>query len=242
MTQPDERIRDSLRDLIPGYQGPADPYTRVGVAIRRRRSRQRVLIAISSVAVLAVLAAVPLAIRGWLPGGATGSAAGSRRGGPVPVKVSQQVAAGTVAAGDWAVRAVQLNSGAKRCLYADDAVFQAAAICFDAWRAGGRVSWATVDAIRPGIPISAVFGVAASTVGSVIVLLSNNTQQTVRAMPSPDLPDTRFFALVIPTAGLTVRNISTMTADGTLAELAVSTSGTPPCRPTPTETCARPTG
>jgi hypothetical protein len=235
MTQPDERIRESLRDLIPGYQGPADPYARVGVAIRRRRSRQRMLIAISSVAVAAALTAVavvPLALRGRLPG-----THGSGRGGVTPAKVSQQVAAGTVAGGDWAVQAVKLASGARRCLYADDAVFQAAALCFDAWPPNGRVSWGTVAALRPDARVTAIFGVAASTVGSVIVLLSNGSQQQVPAVPSPDLPDTHFFALVLATPGLKVRSVTTLAADGTLNQLAATAPGTPPCVPGPTTPC-----
>jgi len=246
MTHPDERIRESLRDLIPGYQGPADPYTRVGVAIRRRRSRQRVLIAISSAtAVAAMLIAVPLAVRGRLGGDAPAGTGGHRAGGeavPGPVGPGQQVAAGNTAAGAWTVRAVRLTSGAHRCLYADDAVFQQAAVCFDDWPAGGPVSWASVDAIRPDAQISAVFGVAATTIGSIIVVLSDGSQLTVPAVASPDQPDTRFFALVTSTPRLTVRNVTTMTTDTALAQLAVGTTGSPPCRPTPADPCTRPTG
>ncbi|HVQ90588.1 MAG TPA: hypothetical protein VMU51_06100 [Mycobacteriales bacterium] len=245
MTHPDERIRESLRDLIPGYQGPADPYTRVGVAIRRRRSRQRVLIAISTMsAVVAVLIAVPLVLRGR-PGGDAPAGSGRRAGGeagPGPVGSGQQVAAGTNPAGAWTVRAVRLSSGAHRCLYADDVVFQQAALCFDDWPAKGPVSWASVTAIRPEAPASAVFGVAATTIGSVIVVFSDGSQQTVPAVASPDEPDTRFFALVVNTPRLTVRNVTTLANDRTLVQLAVSRSATAACRPSRTDPCTRPTG
>ncbi|MEN3361461.1 MAG: hypothetical protein V7637_5443 [Mycobacteriales bacterium] len=246
MTHPDEHIRDSLRDLIPGYQGPADPYTRVGVAIRRRRSRQRMLVAIgSATAVAAVLIAVPLAVRGRLGGDAPAGGGGHRAGGeavPGPVGPGQQVATGSTAAGAWTVRAVRLTTGAHRCLYADDAVFRQAAVCFDGWPAGGPVSWASVDALRPPARITAIFGVAASTIGSIILVLSDGTQQTVPTVAGADQPDTRFFALVMSKPQVTVRNVTTLATDGTLAQLAVTTSGSPPCRPTPAEPCTRPTG
>jgi hypothetical protein len=245
VTHPDERIRESLRDLIPGYQGPADPYTRVGVAVRRRRTRQRMLVAISSAtAVAAVLIAVPLAVRARLGGDAP--AGGGRRAGgeavPGPVRPGQQVATGSTAAGTWTVRAGQLTSGAHRCLYADDAVFQQAAVCFDDWPAGGPVSWASVDAVRPQARISAVFGVAAATIGSIIVVLSDGSQRTVPTTASADQPDTRFFALITTAPQVTVRNVTTLATDGTLVQLAVTTSGSAPCRPTRADPCTRPTG
>jgi hypothetical protein len=250
MTHPDDRIRESLRDLIPSYQGPADPAARVSAVIRRRRSRQRVLIAISSMAaVAAILFTVPLATRGRGagPAGLAGSAppAGSpaaRGSAPVPVGPGRLVASGSVAAGRWTVRAVQLTSGARRCLQADDAVFQAAALCFDDWPPGGQVSWGTVDAVRSGVPVTAVFGVAATTIGSVVVVLSDGRQRKVQAVANPDHPDTRFFALVAPAPQLTVQTVTTYTTDDMLAQFPTAASGSPACRPSADEPCARRTG
>jgi hypothetical protein len=249
MTHPDDRIRETLRDLIPGYQGPADPYARVGAVIRRRRSRQRALIMVGSVAAVAVvLFTVPLALRG--PGlGAAGPAGGGAGatsppagGGAIqPASPGQPVASGKVAAGPWTVRAVALTTGARRCLYADDAVFEAAALCFDAWAPGGPVSWATVAA-RPGVPVSAVFGVAAAAIGSVIVVLSDGTEHPVQVVASPDQPDTRFFALVAPGIQLTVRTVTTFAVGDTRLVQFATASGSPACRPSPADSCARPSG
>jgi hypothetical protein len=250
MTHPDDRIRESLRDLIPSYQGPADPAARVGAVIRRRRSRQRVLIAVSSTAAVAViLVTVPLALRGFGAsdagpaggGPATGSRV-ARAGLPVPARPGRPVASGSVAAGRWTVQAVELTSGARRCLYADDAVFSAAALCFDAWHAGGPVSWGTVDTVRSGVPVSAVFGVAATTIGTVVVVLSDGKERRVPAVASADHPDTRFFALVAPAPQLTVRTVTTFGVDESLVQFPTGASGSPACRPSADEPCTRPTG
>jgi hypothetical protein len=243
MTHPDDRIRETLRDLIPGYQGPADPFARVGAVIRRRRSRQRVLIAVSSMAAVAVvLVAVPLALRG--PGiGSTGAARPpAGRGGAIrPASPGHPVAAGSVAAGHWEVRAGPLSTGAQRCLYADDAVFASAALCFDDWAPGGSVSWAGV-AVRAGVPVSAVFGVAAGTIGSVRVVLTDGSEHSAPAVASPDQPDTRFFVLVAPGAELTVRTVATFATDESLAQFPTAASGSPACRPSAADSCARPSG
>src|SRR4051812_10378042 len=66
-------LRESLRDLIPGYQGPPDPYLRVGASVRRRRTRGRLLVTVASAAgVAVVLVGASLA----LPPGGEAPAAG----------------------------------------------------------------------------------------------------------------------------------------------------------------------
>jgi hypothetical protein len=121
-------------------------------------------------------------------------------------------------------------------------VFQAAALCFDDWTPGGSASWATVDAVRSGVPVSAVFGVAATTIGSVMVMLSDGSQHPVPAVANPDQPDTRYFALVATKPRLSVSTVTTFTADGTLAQWPTASTGSPACRPSTTDSCARPTG
>jgi hypothetical protein len=242
MTSPDDRIRESLRDLIPTYQGPADPYVRVGTTIRRRRARQRVLVAIGSMAAVAAVAVgVPLALGiGGVGRPATGP--GVAGGVPVPRGQGRTVAAGSVATGRWAVHAVQLSSGAHRCLHADDAVFLAAVLCFDDWTPRVGASWATVDEVRPEARVSAIFGVVPANVASITLVLSDRSERQAAAQPSPIDPDTRFFALVAPASGLTVRTVTTFAADLTPVQFAAVSTGSPPCRPSAAEPCTRPAG
>src|SRR4051794_41510651 len=58
MTEPDDALRDALRDLIPDYTGPADPVARVVATVRRRRVRRRALLAVGGTGLAAMLALV----------------------------------------------------------------------------------------------------------------------------------------------------------------------------------------
>ena len=237
---PDDLIRESLRDLIPTYQGPPDPFVRVGATIRRRRARRRSVAVLGSVAcVLAVVAAVPVATGlfgggaapALLPPGARPLGVTGDPGAPLPLPPAHAIAKGAVPAGTWKVGAGQVTETARRCLRGHDAVFDNAAVCFDDWTPGGVVTWAVVGSLRPGAAVTAVVGVAAEPVGEVLVVFSDGAERRAVAVAAPGQPKSRFFALVVDKPGLAVTSVTTLTDDGTLRDLAVVTPGSTACVP-----------
>ncbi len=254
-------LRESLRDLIPDYRPPADPFVRVRGSVRRRRARRRALLVVGSAASVAAIAvAVPAAVDQARPGsgghasqaGVAGSPTGSdfpsasasptASSSPSPAPV-YPVARGRIGAGAWSVGSTRLSDQARRCLYADDkVVFDRAAWCFDDWRPGQPVTWGVVNALRPTAKVTAVFGVASEPVAWVEVHMSGGEkqQQVYTARTATD-PQVRFFALVLPRPGLRVLSLASFAADGTPVDLIVQqpTAGQA-CRAGPNLACGTP--
>src|SRR5215204_2308761 len=124
MTESDGQLRDALRDLIPGYTGAADPLPRVVASVRRRRTRQRVLLAVAGTGTAAAVVLAGPAL--LLP---TGAVTGAGSAPPVPAVPAPTasglpglpaadppvfpVNSGTVAGAAWATGSVRLASGAR---------------------------------------------------------------------------------------------------------------------------------
>jgi hypothetical protein len=153
------------------------------------------------------------------------------------------VAHGRIGPATWSVGSTRLSEQARRCLYADDKViFDRAAWCFDDWRPGQPVTWGVVDAVRPAAGVTAVFGVASAPVAWVEVRLSGGEKQRrVYATRTATDPQVRFFALVLPRAGLRVLSMATFAADGTVVDLPVlRPTGGQDCRSAPNLLCGEP--
>ena len=92
----DDSLREALRDLIPDYSGPVDPVPRVSATVRRRRSRQRTLLAVAGSGLVAVLAlALPALL---VPRGGSGGVPAAAPGappGPVPSASGSAMSTGT---------------------------------------------------------------------------------------------------------------------------------------------------
>jgi hypothetical protein len=232
MTSEDDLLRESLRDLIPGYRSPGDPLARVTVSIRRRRARRRLLLALGSAAsVVAIAGAAPTLLdlarpgigqhsSGPGPGPGPGADAGPSRteAATAPPRLFP-VARGTVDGAPWSVGSIRFSDQARRCLYADDKViFNRAAWCFDDWRPGQPVTWGVVDAVRPGADVTAVFGVASAPVEHLEVQLAGRPQQRVYTRRTGTDPQARFFALVVASPGLRVLSVASFAADGTAVD------------------------
>ncbi len=254
-------LRESLRDLIPDYRPPADPFVRVRGSVRRRRARRRALLVVGSAASVAAIAvAVPAAVDQARPGSGghasqagvagsptgsdfpSGSASPTASSSPSPAPV-YPVARGRIGVGAWSVGSTRLSDQARRCLYADDkVVFDRAAWCFDDWRPGQPVTWGVVNALRPTAKVTAVFGVASEPVAWVEVHMSGGEkqQQVYTARTATD-PRVRFFALVLPRPGLRVLSLASFAADGTPVDLIVQqpTAGQA-CRAGPNLACGTP--
>jgi hypothetical protein len=247
VTAEEDVLRESLRDLIPGYQPPGDPFARVTVSVRRRRTRRRVLLALASAAgVTAIAAAVPALIglarpaTGQHSAGPSGGVEPSRGGPASSPALVFPVARGTVNGARWSVGSVRFSDRARRCLYADDKViFNRAAWCFDDWRPGQPVTWGVVDAVRPGAGVTAVFGVASAPVDHLEIQLSGQPQQhRVYTRRTATDPQARFFALVVGGSGLRVLGVASFAADGTVVDpIVVQPSAGRPCQVGADPTC-----
>lgn len=253
--RPDDDVGRSLRDLIPGYSGPADPLLRVGASIRRRRTRRRALLAVGSAATAAAMVAVlpsvvtsvvPVQVRGAQPGGPP-----ERAAPPVPAStastspgtappVVHPVAKGRVAGADWAVGSTSPGGGARRCLSSDDEVFVRDTVCFDAWRSGAPVTWAVQVIARPGAAaVTRVVGVAPALVVEVAVLLADGEQRRVEAVATPTDPTARFFALVVGRQAA-VRSVTPLGAGGVPLGPPVTAPGAATCKQSGVAACADP--
>jgi hypothetical protein len=208
VTPPDDLIRESLRDLIPAYSGPPDPYPRVGATIvRRRRVHRRLVAASAMAAVVAVAVGVPALLRGVAPGrpGAVPAAGApsTGAGGPaVPMPAGELVTSGTLGGATWSVYEGPMSTDARRCLRADDAVFAGAAVCFDDWHPGEPPGWRQMTALHTGVTATAYFGVAPRTADLVKVVLSDGKTYPARAVRVAGEPAATFFAVVAPRPGL----------------------------------------
>jgi hypothetical protein len=249
MTSEDDVLRETLRNLIPRYQAPGDPFTRVTVSVRRRRARRRVLLALGTAAsVAAVAVAVPALtdlarpVTGQQSAGPGGDDAASRTDRPASPAPLFPVAHGTVDGAPWSVGSIRFSDQARRCLYADDKViFNRAAWCFDNWQPGQPVTWGVVDALRPGADVTAVFGVASAPVDHLEVQLAGHPQQRVETTMTGTDPQARFFALVVGRPGLRVLGVASYAEDETAVDpLVVQPSAGQPCQVGPDLLCGSP--
>jgi len=251
VTEPGDALRGVLRDLIPDYTGPADPLPRVVATVRRRRSRQRALVAVGTAGAAAAVALTAPAL--VLPGGQSGQQAGypGQPAGPVPVPSGglgttpprppvYQVAHGTLGRADWSIGSTSLSTGAWRCLTSADEVFLDETACFDSWPAGGPVSWVARSLTGAGIRVTRITGVAPAGAAEVLVRLADGSADgsIVRAVAvqTPTDPAGRFFGLVVR-GTVTVRSVTVLDARGSPLGPPVTDPGTS-CRPARDMTCA----
>jgi hypothetical protein len=238
VTPPDDLIRESLRDLIPAYSGPPDPYARVGATIvRRRRVHRRLVAASAMAAVVGVAGGVPAALRLARPATPASGVPAAGRPSPgagrpeVPLPPGQVVASGAVAGAVWTVVEGPLSTDARRCLRADDAVFHGAAVCFDDWRAGQPPAWHQMVALRPGVAATAYFGVAPRYAEVVKLVLSDGRTYAARATRVDGEPAASFFAVVAPRPHLGLVALHTYAANGTEIGRPVAGPGASGCDP-----------
>jgi hypothetical protein len=194
----DDAFRDALRDLIPDYTGPVDPLPRVFASVRRRRIRQRTLLAVGGTGLAAVLAlAVPVLL---LPGSGRGvqTAAPYDPAAAGPEPVVYPVTAGVVEGADWAIGSTTLAPGARRCLYSDDDVSWGRTTCFDDWTAGAAVTWAADPIADKGHQVTRITGVAPAGTAAVRVRLQAAAPVTLPVRSTPTDRDARFFGDVLP--------------------------------------------
>jgi hypothetical protein len=242
VTEPTDALRGVLRDLIPDYTGPEDPLPRVVASVRRRRVRQRALLAAGAVGVVAAVAVtVPavLAVTGAPAGtrAAAGPSAGPDR--PRPEPPVYPVSSGEVRGVAWAVGSTALEAGSRRCLVSDDLIFDRDTVCFESWKAGSPVTWAAEQVPGPGVTVTRVAGVAPAGAAAVRVRLADGTVLTTPTRQTPTDPRARFFGLVAEGA----REVGDVTVlDGTGRPLGapVTDPGPTGCAPSPVAACADP--
>lgn len=244
MTEPDDAFRGALRDLIPGYTGPEDPLPRVVASVRRRRVRQRTMLAVGSAGLAAVVAlgAPALLISG--PGGqpATGPGPATAQPSPSTAQVGQPrepvvhlVNHGRIGTRQWAIGSVSLEAGSQRCLYSDDDLFRRDTTCFGSWTAGGPVTWA--DQRFPVQRVTRVTGVAPTGTARVLVRFTDGSTGTAAGVRTETDYAARFFGLVVP-GERTVRDVTALNAKGVPTGPPVGPPGAPPCSPSPVMGCS----
>ena len=249
MTESDGQLRDALRDLIPGYTGPADPLPRVVASVRRRRTRQRVLLAVAGTGTAAAVVLAGPAL--LLP---TGAVTGAGSAPPVPAVPAPTasglpglpaadppvfpVNSGTVAGAAWATGSVRLASGARRCLRSDDALGTAEVLCFDFWKGAGA-SWAAVGSQPGAVPATRVVGVAAPAASWVRIAFADGAETTVAAVATPVDRTADFFAAAF-SGTRTVRSVTLLDAARMPLGPALTDPGHDPCRPRHDAACAAP--
>lgn len=235
----DDTLRDALRDLIPDYTGPLDPVPRVFASVRRRRVRQRTLLAVSSAVLAAVVALVVPAL--LLPGHSAGLQSAAPYD-PTAAKVAlptvYPVAAGTVDGADWAIGSTTLAPGARRCLLSDDDVSNLETTCFDEWKAGGAVTWAAGSLSDKGFAVTRLTGVAPAGTATVRVRLATGGPLTLDVHTTPTDRAARFFGDVLP-GTVVVRDVTALDAAGTALGPPVTDPGNV-CRSDADRVCTTP--
>lgn len=250
MTEPDDALRDALRDLIPDYTGPVDPLPRVVATVRRRRVRRRTLLAVGGTGLAAVLVLfVPVLVlspSGGLPAAAPPTADPLI---PAPLSVTvapvspapdppvRPIAAGRIAGAAWAVGSTSLSPGARRCLVSDDDLSMVEVVCFDDWTAGDPVAWSAQHWSDHGPRVTRIAGVAPAGTATVrIRLAARSDPLSVPARLTATDPRARFFGLFL--AGtVAVRDVTPLDAAG--RALGPPTTEAPySCIPGPNVGCA----
>jgi hypothetical protein len=243
MTEADDALRGVLRDLIPDYTGPEDPLPRVAASVRRRRIRQRTMLAVGSTGVAAVVAlGAPAVLAGGAgPAGISAAAPSSLPDGPGPRSepAAQPVAQGSVDGLDWAIGSVALETGSQHCLFSDDALFHRQTTCFEAWKPGAPVTWLDQRFAGPGPAVTRVTGVGPAAAAQLRVRFADGTVAMTPGVRTATDRSARFFGLVV-TGQRTVSDVTALNARGTPVGPPVSAPGLPPCQPTTTAACADP--
>ncbi len=252
MTEPDAEFRGALRDLIPDYVGPVDPVPQIVARVRRRRAkRRRALLAVGGTGLAAVLALLAPALLLASPAGrppAGLSAAYSGKSAPpiappsAPVPAPRPdppvypVASGVVRGMSWVIGSTSVSAGARRCLRADGGMFARDIVCFDGWRSGGPVTWASVPVTGGAVTVTSIAGVSPGP--AVRIRLTDGSAQLLLAKRTATDRAARFFALVVP-GSVEVRDVTVLDAAGRALGPPVRDPGSP-CRPSPSVACADP--
>lgn len=242
--EPDEMLRHALRDLVPGgYTSTADPLPRVVASVRRRRVRQRTLLAVSAVGAAAVLAlAVPALVLPFTGGGGGDLRAGAPAGvtGQVPPPPAEPpvfpVAEGRVDGVDWATGSTSIGPGARRCLRSSDGFVPRGVVCFEGWK-GDRVAWTATPEKAGAVTATRIVGVTPSEAVRVRVLLTDGRTVTVSAVRTRTELAGQFFALMA-TGRTGVRSVTLLDAADRPLGPPATDPGVPPCRPGPNVACA----
>jgi hypothetical protein len=249
VTETDDALRDALRDLIPDYTGPVDPLPRVAATVRRRRVRQRTLLAVGGTGLAVVFAAVAPAVLLPAPSGGTQAAgpgvsgpqvpsASGPPGPPAPGSAVYPVAAGKVDGADWAIGSTSYTADARLCLVSDDDVSGREVVCFDGWTAGSPVTWSAQHVDDKGLKVTRVAGVAPAGTTTVRVRLASGALRTLPVTPTATDRDARFFGLVLP-GTVSVRDITALDAAAAALGPPVTDPGYS-CRPGSNVGCAPP--
>jgi hypothetical protein len=212
----DGALRDALRDLIPDYVGPEDPLPRVVASVRRRRVRQRTLLAVSGAGLVVALALAAPAVLLTGHGGGVQSAAPydpATRYEDLGVAV-YPVAAGVVDGADWAIGSVALATDARRCLFSNDDVSTLEVTCFDDWKPGAAVTWNAQPLADKDLPVTRITGVAPAGTAAVRVRLDSGTPLTLDVRTTPTDPAARFFGDVL-SGSVAVRDVTALDGEGT---------------------------
>ncbi|HEX6755135.1 MAG TPA: hypothetical protein VF109_04225 [Mycobacteriales bacterium] len=240
--EPREDLREALRDLIPDYRAPADPYLRVGATIRRRRNSRRAWLAAGVAAGAAAAVTVVPALAG--PGSPAGIAPAAPRpaGGPPPAGL-QPVAAGTVSGRDWRAGSLTLSPSASRCLYGEGGPFSRDLACFPDWTPERNASWVVlVLPDRPERKVTAVLGVAPDDSRRVSVSFGDGRTAVADAVHTATDPEARFFALVVA-GSATVRGVTLLAGSGAPVGAPDTEADRPAgCVPAVDLTCSTPPG
>jgi hypothetical protein len=236
----DGALREALRDLIPDYTGPVDPVPRVFASVRRRRVRQRTLLAVSGagMAVVLALAAPALLLPGHDGGVRSAAPYGPAARHEGPALTVHPVAAGLVDGADWAIGSTTVAAGARRCLFSDDDVSVAELTCFDDWKAGAPVSWDANTLSDKGVEVTRITGVAPARTASVRVRLEAAAPLTLEVRSTPTDRAARFFGDVLPGTA-TVLDVTALDAAGAPLGPPVAPPGSV-CRSNAYRVCAPP--
>ena len=252
MTEPDDALRDALRDLIPDYTGPADPVARVVATVRRRRVRRRALLAVGGTGLAAMLALVVPALVLSPAGGGLPAAAPDRPDPPTPSPVPVTgvaavpspgapvvpVASGTVDGAAWSVASSAFGPGVQLCVISDDEVSRMQVACFDGWTAGDPVTWVAQHWSDRGPRVTRIAGVAPAGTATVrIRLASGSGPLTIPVRQTATDPAARFFGVFQP-GTVAVRDVTALDAAG--RALGPPAKEAPhSCTPGPDAGCAR---
>jgi hypothetical protein len=235
----DDAFRDALRDLIPDYTGPIDPVPRVFASVRRRRIRQRTMLAVGGTGLAAVLAlAAPALLLPDHSGGLRAAAPYDPTAPKGPTPTVYPVAAGVVDGADWSIGSTTLAAGARRCLFSDDDVSNLQVTCFDEWKAGAPVTWAATPLSDKGYAVTRITGVAPAGTATVRVRLRSAAPLRLGVRTTATDRAARFFGDVV-SGTVTVLDVTALDPAGAALGPPVTAPGGV-CRPTAVRACADP--
>jgi hypothetical protein len=250
VTDTDDALRDALRDLIPDYTGPVDPLPRVVATVRRRRVRQRTLLAVGGTG-LAVVLALMVPILVLAPTGGAPAAAphvpdppplapapvSGALASPVPPAPVLPVSKGVIDGLTWAIGSTSYGPGARLCLVSDDRLSWDEVVCFDGWAAGHPVTWTAQPWEDNGPRVTRVAGIAPAGTDSVRIRLAGRPASlSLPVTRTGTDPDARFFGTILPGA-VAVRDVTALDVAGRALGRPVTEPGYS-CRPAPNVACA----